>query len=161
MRFISVNDHFDTDVEFNQNKALEIALKNLVNDMYAKDISKRVAVSRRLDMERGKFTGSNAPYGYKVDSKDALRKYLVDEEAAAVVRQIFELAAEGVTLREIGRALQSYRLSLSGDYLKTGKLYVDEGQEAKSMVCRNHFQYSEESDLYRKYGTEQEAHQAE
>ena len=132
MRFISVNDHFDTDVEFNQNKALEIALKNLVNDMYAKDISKRVAVSRRLDMERGKFTGSNAPYGYKVDSKDALRKYLVDEEAAAVVRQIFELAAEGVTLREIGRALQSYRLSLSGDYLKTGKLYVDEGQEAKA-----------------------------
>ena len=132
MRFISVNDHFDTDVEFNQNKALEIALKNLVNDMYAKDISKRVAVSRRLDMERGKFTGSNAPYGYKVDSKDALRKYLVDEEAAAVVRQIFELAAEGLTLREIGRALQSYRLSLSGDYLKTGKLYVDEGQEAKA-----------------------------
>ena len=68
MRFISVNDHFDTDVEFNQNKALEIALKNLVNDMYAKDISKRVAVSRRLDMERGKFTGSNAPYGYKAVS---------------------------------------------------------------------------------------------
>ena len=132
VRFISVNDHFDTDAEFNQNKSLEIALKNLVNDMYAKDISKRVAVSRRLDMERGKFTGSNAPYGYKVDSKDALRKYLVDEEAAAVVRQIFELAAEGVTLRVIGRALQSYRLALPGDYLKTGNLYVDEGQEAKA-----------------------------
>lgn len=100
--------------------------------MYANDISKRVAVSRRLDMERGKFTGSNAPYGYKVDSTDAFRKYLVDEEAAAVVRQIFELAADGVTLRKIGRALQSYRLALPGDYLKTGKLYVDEGQEAKA-----------------------------
>ncbi len=68
VRFISVSDHFDTEAEFNQNKALEIALKNLVNDMYAKDISKRVSVSRRLDMERGKFTGSNTPYGYKVDS---------------------------------------------------------------------------------------------
>lgn len=100
--------------------------------MYAKDISKRVAVSRRLDMERGKFTGSNAPYRYKVYSTDALRKYLVDEEAAAVVRQIFELAADGVTLREIGRELQSYRLALPRDYLKTGKLYVDEGQEAKA-----------------------------
>lgn len=89
MRFISVNDHFDTVTEFNQNKSLEIALKNLVNDMYAKDISKRVAVSRMLDMERGKFTGSNASYGYKVDSTNELRKYLVDEEAAAVVCQIF------------------------------------------------------------------------
>lgn len=132
VRFISINDHFDTEAEFNQNKSLEIALKNLVNDMYAKDISKRVAVSRRLDMERGKFTGSNAPYGYKVDNTDELRKYLVDEEAANVVRQIFELAAEGVTLREIGRALQGYRLALPGDYLKTGKLYVDDGQEAKA-----------------------------
>lgn len=100
--------------------------------MYANDISKRVAVSRRLDMERGKFTGSNAPYGYKVDSTDAFRKYLVDEEAATVVRQIFELAADGVTLRKIGRALQSYRLALPGAYLKTGNIYVDEGQEAKA-----------------------------
>ncbi len=132
VRFISINDHFDTEEEFNQNKSLEIALKNLVNDMYAKDISKRVAVSRRLDMERGKFTGSNAPYGYKVDSTDALRKYLVDEEAAAVVREIFELVAEGVTLREIAKALQSYRLALPGEYLKTGKLYVEEGQDAKA-----------------------------
>lgn len=132
VRFISINDHFDTEAKFNQNKSLEIALKNLVNDMYAKDISKRVAVSRRLDMERGKFTGSNAPYGYKVDSTDSLRKYIVDEEAAAVVRQIFELAAEGMTLREIAKALQNYRLALPGEYLKTGKLYVEEGQEAKA-----------------------------
>lgn len=132
VRFISVNDHFDTDAELNQNKSLEIALKNLVNDMYAKDISKRVAVSRRLDMERGKFTGSNAPYGYKVDSADALRKYLIDDEAAGVVRQIFEMAAEGVTLREIAKSLQNYRLALPGDYLKTGNLYVAEGQDAKA-----------------------------
>ena len=132
VRFISVSDHFDTEAEYNQNKALEIALKNLVNDMYAKDISKRVSVSRRLDMERGKFTGSNAPYGYKVDSGDVLRKYVIDRDAAAVVRQIFELAADGVTLREIAKALQEYRLALPGDYLKTGNLYVEEGAEAKA-----------------------------
>lgn len=49
-----------------------------------------------------------------------------------MVRQIFELAADGVTLSEIGRALQSYRLALPCDYLKTRNLYVDEGQEAKA-----------------------------
>ena len=83
-------------------------------------------------MERGMFTGSNAPYGYKVDSGDALRKYVIDRDAAAVVRQIFELAADGVTLREIAKALQEYRLALPGDYLKTGNLYVEEGAEAKA-----------------------------
>ena len=69
-------------------------MKNLVNDMYAKDISKRVSVSRRLDMERGKFTGSNAPYGYKVDSGDALRKYVIDRDASGVVRQMFVSGSE-------------------------------------------------------------------
>lgn len=49
-----------------------------------------------------------------------------------MVRQIFELAAEGVTLREIGKALQSYRVALPSEYFKTGKLYVEEGQEAKA-----------------------------
>ena len=44
-----------------------------------------------------------------------------------MVRQIFELAAEGVKLREIGKALQSYRVALPSEYLKTGKLYVEEG----------------------------------
>ena len=56
VRFISVSDHFDTEAEFNQNKALEIALKNLVNDMYAKDISKRVSVSAGLI-----WKGANLP----------------------------------------------------------------------------------------------------
>lgn len=92
IRFISVNDHFDSDEGFNQNKSLEISLKNFVNDMYAKDISKRVACSRRMDMEKGKFVGSNAPYGYLADSKDSLRKYVIDEQAAQVFRQIFSMA---------------------------------------------------------------------
>lgn len=81
VRFISVSDHFDTEAEFYQNKALEIALKNLVNDMYAKDISKRVSVSRRLDMERGKFTEAMHHMDYKVDSGDALCKYVIDRDA--------------------------------------------------------------------------------
>lgn len=132
MRFIAVSEGYDSLTASSSETHTIIPFKNLLNDMYAKDISKRVSVSRRLDMERGKFTGSNAPYGYKVDSGDALRKYVIDRDAAAVVRQIFELAADGVTLREIAKALQEYRLALPGDYLKTGNLYVEEGTEAKS-----------------------------
>lgn len=131
IRFISVNDHFDSEEGFNQNKSLEISLKNLVNDMYAKDISKRVACSRRMDMEKGKFVGSNAPYGYLVDSNDPLRKYVVDEQAAQVVRQIFAMALEGTNLRNISSALQSYHLSSPGEYLKTKSLYHSNEKDAK------------------------------
>lgn len=52
IRFISVNDHFDTDEAENDNKSMEIAIKNLVNEMYAKDISKRIAISRHQSMKK-------------------------------------------------------------------------------------------------------------
>ena len=132
VRFISVNDHFDTEQECNENKALEVSLKNLVNDMYAKDVSKRVVVTRKQEMERGRFTGANAPYGYKVDETDPLRHYTVDEQAAEVVRDIFRMASEGKSLRNISRILQERNLSIPGQYLKTGHLYQEPGDELKN-----------------------------
>lgn len=129
VRFISVNDHFDTDAACNENKTLEIALKNLVNDMYAKDVSKRVSTVRRQEVERGKFTGSNAPYGYVVNDKDPLRHFLIDEPAAAVVRDMYQMADDGMSVREISLELQRRNLSIPGQYLKTGHLYQEEGDE--------------------------------
>lgn len=131
VRFISVNDHFDTDAKNNDNKALEVALKNLVNDMYAKDVSKRLVVARKQEMERGKFTGSNAPYGYKVNDEDPLRHYVIDEPAAKVVRDIYQMAADGKSVRQISIALQERNLSIPGQYLKTGHLFQEDGDEVK------------------------------
>ena len=132
VRLISINDHFDTDDTMNENKALEIALKNLVNDMYARDISKRIVTLRRNEMERGKFTGSNAPYGYKVDEDDPLRHYMVDGDAAEVVRRIFAMADEGMSLRKIADTLEKEGYAIPGQYLKTGHLLVAEGEERKN-----------------------------
>ena len=131
VRFISVNDHFDTEQDYNENKSLEIALKNLVNDMYAKDISKRLVVTRKHEMERGKFTGSNAPYGYKVNESDPMRRFVMDEPAAAVVRKIFSMALEGKSIRKISIYLQNKNLSIPAQYLKTGHLYQEDGDEKK------------------------------
>ena len=131
VRFISVNDHFDTDAKNNENKALEVALKNLVNDMYAKDVSKRLVVARKQEMERGKFTGSNAPYGYKVNEDDPLRHYVIDEPAAEVVREIYRMAADGKSVRQISIILQERNLSIPGQYLKTGHLHQEEEDEVK------------------------------
>lgn len=131
VRFISVNDHFDTEQDYNENKSLEIALKNLVNDMYAKDISRRLVVTRKNEMERGKFTGSNAPYGYKVNESDPMRSFVVDEPSAAVVRKIFSMALEGKSIRKISIYLQNKNLSIPAQYLKTGHLYQEDGDEKK------------------------------
>ena len=131
VRFISVNDHFDTDAKNNDNKALEVALKNLVNDMYAKDVSKRVSVVRRQEMERGRFVGSFAPYGYKISKDDPLRHLVIDEEAAAVVKDIFRMASDGKSLREISIVLQERNLSIPKQYLNTGHLYQEPGDEIK------------------------------
>lgn len=131
VRFISVNDHFDTEQDYNENKSLEIALKNLINDMYAKDISKRLVVTRKHEMERGRFTGSNAPYGYKVNETDPMRRFVVDEPAAAVVRKIFSMALSGKSIRKISIYLQSENFSIPTQYLKTGHLYQEDGDEKK------------------------------
>ena len=129
VRYISVNDHFDTLLNHNGNKELEIALKNLVNDMYARDISKRLVVTRKMDQKSGKFVGSNAPYGYKIDEQDPMRHYVVDEKAAAVVRQIFEWVLNGVTLRKVSLKLQEQRLRTPAEYYRTGKLYLEENDD--------------------------------
>lgn len=123
VRFISVNDHFDTKEDHNGNKELEIALKDLVNDMYARDVSKRVSTTRKQEQIRGKFLGSNAPYGYQIDKEHPLRQLIVDEPAAKVVQSIYEMVLDGLPLREISMKLQEQKLSIPGQYLRTGHLY--------------------------------------
>lgn len=131
VRFISVNDHFDTNEEHNGNKELEIALKNLVNDMYARDVSKRVSTSRKQDQIRGKFLGSCPPYGYKIDHEHPLRQLIVDEPSAEIVRDIYEMVLDGVTLREISMKLQEQKLSIPGQYFRNGHLYLEPDDEVK------------------------------
>ncbi|MGN0363358.1 MAG: recombinase family protein [Bilifractor sp.] len=130
VRFISVNDHFDTNEEQNGNKELEIALKKLVNDMYARDISKRVSTTREHEQVTGKFLGSNAPYGYRVDEKHPLRRLVIDPPSAEIVRQIYAMALEGKTVREISLILQKRKVCIPGQYLKTGHLYREPGDKA-------------------------------
>lgn len=129
VRFISINDHFDTDAEYNDNKSLEIYLKNLVNDLYAKDVSKRISTVKEKDMELGKFMGGNAPYGYKVDPEHPLRQLVIDPPAAEVVRDIYSMVMEGISLREISRELQRRNLTIPGIYAKNNHLYQEEGDE--------------------------------
>lgn len=122
-RFIAVADHFDSMAANVNESKLAMNIKNLVNDMYAKDISKRVAIARKMSAESGSFIGSFAPYGYEVVHAQGIRKLQVNEECATVVRNIFTLYSQGATIKDIITQLYNDRVHRISDYKKYGHVY--------------------------------------
>ncbi len=104
IRFIAVNDMVDSDEGEN-----EIApFKNIMNEMYARDISRKVRSSHRIRGNLGEPL-SQPPYGYK-KSPENKKKWIVDPEAAEVVRKVFRLCMEGKGNETIARILQAEQI---------------------------------------------------
>lgn len=99
-RFISVLEHFDNTDPNASNKDLYVSLKNLMNEAYAKDKSMRICSAFEVKKRAGEFNVKNAPFGYKL-SGNKKRPYLIDEPAASIVREIFELRLKGDSIRSI------------------------------------------------------------
>lgn len=104
VRFISITDGYDSLTCDDAEGALMIPLKNMINDVYAKDISRKIITSFRARQEKGEFLPAFAPYGY-VKSKEVAYRYEIDQETAPYVRMIFEWKAEGVSHNEICKRL--------------------------------------------------------
>ena len=105
VRYIAMNDGIDTLRENN-----DIApFKNILNEMYSKDISKKVHSSYLLKAQKGEFTGCLATFGYRKDPEDK-NHLLVDGETAPIVRQIFLWALEGHGPNYIRRGLEEQRI---------------------------------------------------
>ena len=104
VRFIAVNDMVDSDEGEN-----EIApFKNVMNEMYARDISKKVRSSHRLRGTLGEPLGQ-PPYGYLKDPTEK-KRWIIDPEAAEVVRRIYGMCLEGKSNEVIARTLQEERI---------------------------------------------------
>lgn len=102
IRYIAVNDGIDTKNENN-----DIApFKNILNDMYAKDISRKIKSAKMQRAQNGLHISGQTPYGYKVNPYNR-NQLIIDEEAAPVVKLIFQLAEEGKSFSEISRILES------------------------------------------------------
>ena len=104
IRFISITDGYDSLNCDDAESALMIPLKNMINDVYAKDISRKIITSFRARQEKGEFLPAFAPYGY-VKSKEVAYRYEIDQETAPYVRMVFEWKAEGVSHNEICKRL--------------------------------------------------------
>ena len=104
-RFISVKENFDNFTSGGSVESLSVSLQNLVNAIYSRDISKKVSTALRAQMETGSFRNRNLPYGYLWNEDKTA--YVVDEEAAAIVRQIFEWKRQAVSVYTIIERLKA------------------------------------------------------
>lgn len=99
-----------------------VPLKNLFNDMYAKDISKKVRSSLIVKKYNGEFVGKLAPYGYIKDSKDK-HKFLIDKNVSHIIKKIFDMILDGKSRKEVADFLNQNDILTPSEYLniKTNK----------------------------------------
>lgn len=129
VRFIAVTDGFDSMNVSGKNETLSVNLKNLVNEMYAGDISRKVKSSRSVKREQGSYIGGVAPYGYRVEWIGDKRCLLIEEEAAEVVKKIFHFFLSGKSIKQIAVWLYEKQIVRPAQYHKSGKIYWQEGCE--------------------------------
>ena len=109
MRFISVNDNYDSDRNFGVTGGMDVAYKNLIYQLYSMDLSRKVKSARRTRNLSGEYTASFVCYGYKKDPDDK-HKLIIDEEAAKVVVEIFSLIIAGYNASEVARMLNERKI---------------------------------------------------
>lgn len=115
VRFISINDGYDSALYGESTAGLHIAIKNLVNQMYSQDISRKIKSAVDLKKMSGEFVYGTAPYGYKKGPKK--NTIVIDDEAALVVKRIFNMACSGKTVTEICQYLNKEEITTPSMYL--------------------------------------------
>lgn len=102
VRFIAVNDSVDSLVESSNDFN---PIRNWANELHAKETSKKVRSTKRMQAERGERSGGKVPYGYKCRDHDS-KGIVPDEETASIVKRIFSLCASGKGPKQIARILE-------------------------------------------------------
>ncbi len=104
IRFIAINDNYDSEKTTGGIGEMDIQFKGLLYDFYSKDLSTKVKSNRNALVRNGKAITWAAPYGYIKDPMDN-NKYIIDEETAPVVRLIYDLVLEDLSLHKIAKIL--------------------------------------------------------
>lgn len=104
VRFICVSDGFDSLYSKPMEDGMLVPLKNLINEAYAKDISKRVSISKENQQKRGEFIGTQPPLGYLKDPEDC-HHLIPDPDAMQLIKDIFAWRLEGKSVTAIARHL--------------------------------------------------------
>lgn len=127
VRFIAVNDNFDN--MDGDPETLGVQLKNLVNELYAKDIAVKIRNSRVKQFERGSFSGCHPVYGYDVVKEGNRRVLVINEEAAVIVRELFDRFLRGEGYVEMIEWLYTEKIHRPSDYRKYGHVHQQDGEK--------------------------------
>lgn len=117
VRFIAVNDRYDSSSPDHAHDGIIIPLRNMINEAYALDIAKKIKAQQRQAMKDGKYVGARTPYGY-LKAPDDCHKLIIDPVAAEVVKTMFEWAAEGDGLNTIAVRLNETGVLSPSHYKK-------------------------------------------
>ncbi|MBQ3196067.1 MAG: DUF4368 domain-containing protein [Clostridia bacterium] len=112
IHFIAIANGVDSD---NQGSSEFAPFLNVMNEWYLRDCSRKIRATKQVIGNSGKHISSHAPYGYKKDPEDK-HHWLVDEEAAEVVRRIYRLCIEGKGIQMIAKQLQADKIETPGYY---------------------------------------------
>ena len=107
VRYISLLDGIDTGTESTANDITPF--RAIMNDMYAKDISKKIRSVKRDKQQKGQFIGGKPVYGYRMHPTEK-NKIIIDEEAAQIVKRIFSMALTGISCRQIAVQLNNEKI---------------------------------------------------
>lgn len=104
IRFISVNDNYDSKSADINDTHLILPIKNFINDSYCRDISNKVKSSQKIKREKGDFISAFAPYGYK-KSEENKNKLVIDKEISDIIKNIFDMKLLGYSSKAIADEL--------------------------------------------------------
>lgn len=115
IRFIAINNGIDSE---NQQDSDFTPFLNIINEWYAKDTSKKIRAVMRSKAQAGEPLTSNPPYGYVKDPEDP-KHWIIDEEAAEVVRRIFRMCMDGLGPQKIAKALEQDKVLVPTAYAQS------------------------------------------
>lgn len=136
LRFIAVNDNYDTATVTSEGQ-LSASLQNIVNDYYAKDISRKVTSALQAKMERGDYIGNYAPHGYRKDPENK-NHLLIDPETAPVIQQIFEWRAEGISYMGICKLLNDAGIPSPGQHKLNQGIETNNNKKKRTVLWNKH-----------------------
>ena len=118
VRFIAINDHYDSLHSQAESDEILVPFKNLINEAYCRDTSIKIRSQLEIKRQRGDFIGSFTVFGYQKDPADR-HKLVIDEYAADVVRDIFNWKLDGISALDIAARLTANGISTPMEYKKS------------------------------------------
>lgn len=131
VRFISVTDDYDSHRCQGANDSFSVNLKNIVNELYARDCAEKVRAIKKSKLEQGCYVGGIPPYGYYAKWVNGKKILYPEKGTSEVVKKIYELFDSGRKISEIISYLYGQRIHRPKDYRSLGHVHCEEGEVLK------------------------------